>query len=201
MTQLQAAPRRSGQWFIALGVCCLVAAAVLFVREWWRPQPESDLLQTAWSELATHIEAARDERDVSAVESMEAHAMEPMPTWESPLSGRTYVGMLEVQSTSLSLPLVVAGDGVGEDEGLPQWVSGSCYAKNLVVQLPEALDAAGALRAIELGAEVQLTTIDGVTFLYGVSARGSTPAGSADLAILLVDEDGTTYALSCQLVW
>ncbi len=186
-----------------------MAAAVLLAWALWRPQPSADRLQAAWSELAAHIEETRGDQASSALDVLEDHRMEPMPTWDSSASGLEYVGMLEVQAADVSVPVVVSDEGAASDEAsdevgerLPQWLSGSCYAGNLVVQVPESLEAATVLRSLELGDEIQLTTVEGVTFLYGVSASATTPTGGSDLVILLVDEDGTTtHALSCQLVW
>jgi sortase A len=126
--------------------------------------------QTAETMLIT-IEEMIDEGDPELPEEPidpDAEAAPEMPAVE--IDGSRYVGVIEVPSVSVSLP-VFADWSYDLLKKAPCRYSGSCYTNDLVICAHNYRGHFGALTRASIGDEVFFTSVSGSTYRYVVSNR------------------------------
>ena len=164
---------KTGSVLIAAGVLLMAAALFLVIynlRE-----------EYAAGEEADHVLAAlrKDLPDDESVLSGQPAQNEPefpdtvadsdmeMPTWE--IDGNDYIGVLEIPSLGLSLP-IMSEWSYSKLKIAPCRYNGSAYAGNLTIAGHNYSTHFGPIRNLSLGEQILFTDMDGRSFVYEVQA-------------------------------
>lgn len=161
--------RKLGAWLIAAGIV-LVAAGLGIVGfnlydEYRAGREASETTEALKSEIA-----AQQEPVDTVEEQLPDYVLDPdmeMPT--TTVDGNEYIGVLEVPSLGLSLPVMSEWSYPGLRIA-PCRYSGSAYGSGFTIAAHNYSTHFGPVRDLNAGAEVIFTDVDGNSFAYEVQA-------------------------------
>lgn len=137
-----------------VGLLLIAAAFFLTAYNWWDSDRAGDASNTAAEKLKLEISDDK-ERDPGE-----------MPTIR--IDGNDYIGLLEIPSLELSLPVIADWD-YEKLKTAPCRYSGSYYTDDLVIAGHNYIRHFSPLKRIDIGAEVYFTNAVGEVFRYTVS--------------------------------
>ncbi|MCD8090050.1 MAG: sortase [Clostridiales bacterium] len=160
---------KRGNLFIAIGLLFIAAAFGLTAYNFWDNGRAEKAAAGETAVLSEKIsEAAEDSLDNFTSDAVPLYVRYPdmeMPTVE--INGSGYIGILEIPSLGLKLP--VKGDySLAGLKEAPCRYSGSVYKDNMIICGHNYNSHFGSLKNLEGGAEVSFTDGDGNLFAYQV---------------------------------
>ena len=178
---------KRGSFFIAMGLLLLAAALLLTLYNIWDSHRAGEAAQEAAASLVAMLPAETlPEPEIAAANPTEqASEPEPIPTEQEELpleaihqqremptmelSGYDYIGVLEVPSLELSLPVMDQWD-YDRLKISPCRFSGNVYEDDLVICGHNYSQHFGPLKYLPLGTEVSFTDAEGNVFRYAVAS-------------------------------
>ena len=171
--------RRLGTIFMIMGLLLIAGALILFFynkNESERAGAEAEEIR---GELARSIEAVGEQDPYSGIpwksgdwdgeEASDEEAEIPEMA-VTQIDGYNYIGIVEVPSLGISLPVMAEWDYT-RLKIAPCLYSGSYYTGDLVICGHNYAKHFSPIRGVEPGAEVLFTTADGAVYHYIVSTR------------------------------
>lgn len=146
--------RRPGSFLLIAGSLCIVAALVLVgynLWDSWRAGQQAEVLQQELEDASSNVE------DTDTLEGMASVTID----------GRSYIGTIEVPSLGISLPVALDWD-YDQLRLSPCRYSGSYLDDDLVICGHNYRSHFGPLLRVDIGAEVDLATVDGQLIRYVV---------------------------------
>lgn len=196
--------------FIIVGAICLASAAGLAGYNAWDADRAGKTAAEGLSALVQQIDAARADAadEVALTLPPSQQPVKQMPTSE--VDGRVYVGMIEIPSFGVSLP-VLAEWSYDNLKIAPCYYAGNCYTNDLVLCAHNYSTHFNGLRWVDMGADVYFTTVEGETFHYAVVNRETlnpeeverlkSPDADWDLTLFTCYVGGATRCVvRCELV-
>ena len=122
----------------------------------------------AQEDPGTAVTSAEEIHPVNEVEEIPLYRLNPqiaMPTME--IDGRQYVGVLEIPTLSLTLP-IIGKWSYASLKLAPCIYSGTAYLKNMVIAGHNYDSHFGGLKNLRYGDSITFTDFDGNVFLYKV---------------------------------
>jgi sortase A len=162
---------KRGLALILAGVFCLLAAAGFYAYNVWDADRAGQTAAEGLSAVAMQIESARAEAHTQPETRLPASVpqeVKQMPAVET--DGRLYVGVVEIPSLGLTLP-VLSEWSYANLKIAPCRYAGSCYTDDLVLCAHNYRSHFNALRWVDMGEEVYFTTADGESFRYVIVNR------------------------------
>ena len=179
---------RRGVALILAGVICLLSAAGFAV---YNVLDAKRAERTAAEGLAALMEeigrSGADESDGSGEGGSDPSGT-PANTYPSQTprelktvekDGNVYVGIIEVPSLGLSLPVLYEWN-YDNLRVAPCRYAGSCYTGDMVLCAHNYVSHFGPLLSVDIGAEVTFTTVSGETFRYVVVNRETLRPGETE---------------------
>lgn len=169
--------QKVGGGFIAVGILMLAAAVLLggynLYDEYRAGKSAGAVLEELWQQ----IPAVKTPEETSAQEvylpdgsQLPDYSVNPdMEMPEKEIAGDYYIGVLEIPSLGISLPVI----GEWDDDALqiaPCRYSGSAYTGNLVIAAHNYQTHFGRIKTLSSGDQVIFTDVKGRSFLYEVAA-------------------------------
>lgn len=169
--------QKVGGGFIAVGILMLAAAVLLggynLYDEYRAGKSAGAVLEELWQQ----IPAVKTPEETSAQEvylpdgsQLPDYSVNPdMEMPEKEIAGDYYIGVLEIPSLGISLPVI----GEWDDDALqiaPCRYSGSAYTGNLVIAAHNYQTHFGRIKTLSSGDQVVFTDVKGRSFLYEVAA-------------------------------
>lgn len=155
--------KRTGAFFIAIGIIVMLSALVLTCYNFWDNDRASRQAQDILDGISEQIP------DISDANYIPDYILNPnmnMPTIE--YGGYKYIGKLSIPVIDLELP-VMDSWSYTQLKIAPCRYSGSAYLKNMVIAAHNYTGHFGRLKNLEIGDEVIFTDADGNTFNYKVA--------------------------------
>ncbi|MDO5408653.1 MAG: sortase [Eubacteriales bacterium] len=206
--------KRDGNLLKILGLLLIVAALSLAGYSLWGEYRAERNADAALAQVEAVLEPSV-EPETGALEAAETKAPIPeyvtnpdMPMPEREIDGELYIGVVEIPSLSLSLPVI----GEWSDERLktaPCRYVGSAYTKDLIISGHSYKKHFRYIRKLAVGDRVTFTDMDGNRFIYEVSGTevvdGSDAermvAGDWDLTLFTCTYNGSArHAVRCREV-
>lgn len=157
--------KKKGNFLIALGLILLLAAGGLVIYNMWDARRAEEASNQIASNLIDEIgEAVED--GVTALPYAAANT--PMPT--AMIDGYEYIGILEIPSLGLTLPVMKEWD-YDRLKISPCRFTGSYYTDDLVICAHNYAKHFSPIKWIEIGADVYFTNVEGLTIHYIVTNR------------------------------
>lgn len=169
--------QKVGGGFIAVGILMLAAAVLLggynLYDEYRAGKSANSVLEELWQQ----IPAVKTPEETSAQEvylpddsQLPDYSVNPdMEMPEKEIAGDYYIGVLEIPSLGISLPVI----GEWDDDALqiaPCRYSGSAYTGNLVIAAHNYQTHFGRIKTLSSGDQMIFTDVKGRSFLYEVAA-------------------------------
>ncbi|MBQ6677703.1 MAG: sortase [Clostridia bacterium] len=177
---------RRGLALILAGVICLLSAAGFAV---YNVLDAKRAEQSAAEGLAAVMEALGSSGEEASTGEGESNSSDPSgKTYPSQTprelktvekDGRVYVGIVEVPSLGLSLPVLKDWD-YDNLRIAPCRYAGSCYTGDMVLCAHNYVSHFGPLLSADIGAEVTFTTVLGETFRYVIVNRETLRPGETE---------------------
>ena len=176
--------KRNGSVWITLGL--LLIAAALFLTGWnlLESQNAGNTSTAVISRLEENLpSAARTEITPVVTEPEHPPVQQNLPDFirnpdlEMPvetIDGNEYIGVLEIPSQGLELPVVSRENTENLRKG-PCRYAGSAYTNNLVIAGHNYRQHFGPVRDLRYGDVIRLTDLDGNVFRYEVVDMETTP--------------------------
>lgn len=176
--------RRKGTWLMRLGILLMLAAAVLagrnLLEQYQAGQASLEVLAQMRQIMAENAPAAEEpsvQTNTGEIPEMpSAPQEEPLfvrfPNMEMPVSriGRhDYIGVLDIPSMGLSLPVMTDWD-YEKLRVSPCRYSGSVYSGDLIIAGHNYETHFRYIKDLAIGSEVRFTDMDGNVFFFEVSA-------------------------------
>ena len=155
--------------FTRIGILCLLAAFCLIAYNLWRDGQAGKAAASALQQME-----ARQDTDPSE-EGTPDYVLNPemdMPTQE--VDGQSYIGVLELQSLGLSLPIISQWSYPGLRIA-PCRYTGSAYQNDLVIAAHNYTSHFGRLKELSPGDAVTFIDVDGNVFCYQVAEVETLP--------------------------
>ena len=155
--------------FTRIGILCLLAAFCLTAYNLWRDGQAGKAAASALQQME-----ARQDTDPSE-EGTPDYVLNPemdMPTQE--VDGQSYIGILEIQSLGLSLPIISQWSYPGLRIA-PCRYTGSAYQNDLVIAAHNYTSHFGHLKELSPGDAITFTDVDGNVFRYQVAEVETLP--------------------------
>ena len=154
-----------GSFLIAVGILLLLAAAGLVIYNVWDARRAEETSNQIAQGLIEEInEAVKDGLTALPYGSADT----PMPT--TMIDGYEYIGILEMPSLNLSLPVMKEWD-YDRLKISPCRFTGSYYTDDLVLCAHKYAKHFSPIKWIEIGADVYFTNVEGLTIHYIVTNR------------------------------
>ena len=154
-----------GSFLIAVGILLLLAAAGLVIYNVWDARRAEETSNQIAQGLIEEInEAVKDGLTALPYGSADT----PMPT--TMIDGYEYIGILEMPSLNLSLPVMKEWD-YDRLKISPCRFTGSYYTDDLVICAHNYAKHFSPIKWIEIGADVYFTNVEGLTIHYIVTNR------------------------------
>ena len=150
-------PKRSGILFVTLGAVLMMSALLLFLYNGWETRKAGQAAESLLAGVQSAIEDAAQP---------EASLDPEMPT--RMIDGYEYIGYVSIPSLELELPVMAEWD-YSRLKVAPCRHFGSSRTDDLVIAAHNYKTHFGALSALEIGAEVRFTDMDGVEIHYTLS--------------------------------
>jgi sortase A len=154
---------QKGTLCMMAGLLLIGAALVLFCYNKWDANRADQAAQAVASSLAEQIPEWTDETEVDVMATL---AGKEMPTIE--VDGQSYIGLLEVPSLDLTLPVMEEWD-YDRLKTAPCRYAGSAYEDDLVVAGHNYSRHFSQLKWLPTGSEIKFTDVDGNVFRYTVT--------------------------------
>ena len=169
--------QKVGGGFIAVGILMLAAAVLLGGYNLYDEYRAGKSAGAVLEELQQQIPAVKTPEETSAQEvylpdgsQLPDYSVNPdMEMPEKEIAGDYYIGVLEIPSLGISLPVI----GEWDYDALqiaPCRYSGSAYTGNLVIAAHNYQTHFGRIKTLSSGDQVVFTDVKGRSFLYEVSA-------------------------------
>ena len=169
--------QKVGGGFIAVGILMLAAAVLLggynLYDEYRAGKSAGSVLEELWQQIPTvktPEETAAQEVYLPDGSQLPDYSVNPdMEMPEKEIAGDYYIGVLEIPSLGISLPVI----GEWDDDALqiaPCRYSGSAYTGNLVIAAHNYQTHFGRIKTLSSGDQVIFTDVKGRSFLYEVAA-------------------------------
>lgn len=180
---------KAGTILISTGLLLLAAALLLvgynLVDEYRAGQTANHVLEALQQQMPEPISDDLRTTENSILEQTELpdYILNPdmeMPTQE--MEGNDYIGVLEIPSLELSLP-VMSEWSYPKLKLAPCRYSGSAYTGNLVIAAHNYRTHFGPIKNLTVGAQVTFTDVKGRRFSYEVSAVETIEATSVEDAV------------------
>lgn len=189
---------RRGSVLIALGILLILAALGLTAYNIWDARRAQEASDRIASELIEEI--GRNAEEEAALPF--ADPDREMPT--RMIDGYEYIGILEIPSEGLSLPVMKEWDYTRLKIS-PCRFTGSYYSDDLVICAHNYDKHLGRLLQIDLGTDVYFTNVEGLTIHYLITNRETVQPTSVEQMIMntgnsedsLLDWDMTLF--TCNL--
>ena len=172
---------KQGKICTAIGVLLLAAALLLTAYNLWSDAMASVRVRIVLERLVPDMEEnARDTRpsvysggssadDAADEVYVPDYVLNPeMDMPEEQIDGQTYIGVLEIQALSLSLPVISAWS-YPNLKIAPCRYAGSVYLDNMVIAAHNYQSHFGKLETLSQNDEVSFTDMDGNVFAYKVA--------------------------------
>ena len=169
--------KRKGGFLITLGLLTIIAALGLVGYNVWDAKRAEDASKEIVDQLDAILPAERtlpEEPMIEEAPTREEEAQEeekkypPMPVVE--IDGYYYIGELDIPDLGLHLPVMSEWD-MDRLKISPCHYSGSYYSNDLVVLAHNYARHFSLIKWIDIGEDVYLTTVDGMTIHYTVTNR------------------------------
>lgn len=154
-----------GNLLIILGILLLAAAAGLTGYNLWDAKRAQEAADEITGQLITEIET-KVEDGKTAAPYVDPNT--PMPV--EVIDGYEYIGVLEIPSEGLSLPVMKEWDYTRLKIS-PCRFTGSYYSDDLVICAHNYMRHLGPLLQIGIGEEIYFTNVEGLTIRYVVTNR------------------------------
>lgn len=164
-----------GTALILLGAALIIGAVGLTVRNFRQDDRAGQAARESLSRLVQSIpldNEAHDEMDAPPLildrgepELFEVYPYMDMP--EQEVDGRMYIGVLEIPSLELELPILSQWDDADSNIA-PCRYSGSAYQKDMVIAGHNYVNHFWSLQSLSIGDEVIFTDVDGNVFRYAM---------------------------------
>lgn len=169
--------QKVGGGFIAVGILMLAAAVLLGGYNLYDEYRAGKSAGAVLEELQQQIPAVKTPEETSAQEvylpddsQLPDYSVNPdMEMPEKEIAGDYYIGVLEIPSLGISLPVI----GEWDYDALqiaPCRYSGSAYTGNLVIAAHNYQTHFGRIKTLSSGDQVIFTDVKGRSFLYEVAA-------------------------------
>lgn len=176
--------RKKGTIFMLVGLLLLAASFSLALYNIWDAHRADVAAQAAAGKLKNQIDKNLEEKRAAiyennpeteesmteaseAVSDKGADGFPQMPTTE--IDGNAYIGLLEIPSQSLSLPVMADWD-YEKLKTAPCRFSGSYYQNNLVIAGHNYARHFSPIKWLEAGSDVYFTTVTGNVYHYTVDS-------------------------------
>ena len=154
-----------GNLLITLGILLIVAAAGLAGYNLWDASRAQKAAEEITGQLISEIES-KVEEGKTAAPYIDPNT--PMPV--EVIDGYEYIGVLEIPSEGLSLPVMKEWDYTRLKIS-PCRFTGSYYSDDLVICAHNYMRHLGPLLQIGIGEDIYFTSVDGLTIHYIVTNR------------------------------
>lgn len=169
--------QKVGGGFIAVGILMLVAAVLLGGYNLYDEYRAGKSADSVLEELRQQIPAVKTPEETSAQEvylpdgsQLPDYSVNPdMEMPEKEIAGDYYIGVLEIPSLGIFLPVI----GEWDYDALqiaPCRYSGSAYTGNLVIAAHNYQTHFGRIKTLSSGDQMIFTDVKGRSFLYEVAA-------------------------------
>ena len=169
--------QKVGGGFIAVGILMLAAAVLLGGYNLYDEYRAGKSAGAVLEELQQQIPAVKTPEETSAQEvylpddsQLPDYSVNPdMEMPEKEIAGDYYIGVLEIPSLGISLPVI----GEWDYDALqiaPCRYSGSAYTGNLVIAAHNYQTHFGRIKTLSSGDQMIFTDVKGRSFLYEVAA-------------------------------
>lgn len=181
--------RKKGTFCIATGLLLIAAALALLTYNQWDAHRADQAAQEVVLQIEAQIPDAPDvPQDVFPTEYI---AQREMPTIE--VDGYRYIGLLEVPSLELTLPVMEEWD-YNRLKIAPCRYAGSFYQDNMVIAGHNYARHFSALKWLPVGSEVNFTDVEGNVYHYEVAwIETLQPDQTADM---VTKKDGADWDLT-----
>lgn len=169
--------QKVGGGFIAVGILMLAAAVLLGGYNLYDEYRAGKSAGAVLEELQQQIPAVKTPEETSAQEvylpdgsQLPDYSVNPdMEMPEKEIAGDYYIGVLEIPSLGIFLPVIGEWD-YGALQIAPCRYSGSAYTGNLVIAAHNYQTHFGRIKTLSSGDQVIFTDVKGRSFLYEVAA-------------------------------
>lgn len=165
---MQKKKKKSGTIFIAVGLLLIAAAVGLTVYNVWDGNRAGIASQKIADQMIAQIPKT-DQSNANAPDSEDASSEEKIEMASMELDGDLYLGLLEIPSLDLVLPVMTEWSYEGLKTA-PCRYSGSCYTNDLVIAAHNYSGHFQNLKQLDVGADIYFTTIDGEQWHYTVDS-------------------------------
>lgn len=148
---------------MSIGLLLLAAALVLVGHNLWDENRAGRAASAVVEQLSGEMARPPEE----GVPTYKLHPEMDMPTTE--VDGRWYVGRVSIPSLGLELPVLSAWSSAN-GKVAPCRYQGSAYTEDMIIAGHNYRSHFGALKYIEIGAEVLFVDADGNAFSYTVAS-------------------------------
>ena len=167
---------KQGKICTAIGVLLLAAALLLTAYNLWSDVMADVIAGKVLERLASDMEENADTNPSVPIYNEESedvyipdYILNPaMAMPEDQIDGQTYIGVLEIQALSLSLPVISAWS-YPNLKIAPCRYAGSVYLDNMVIAAHNYQSHFGKLETLSQNDEVSFTDMDGNVFAYKVA--------------------------------
>lgn len=187
---------KRGWFLIGLGICLILAAVVLSVRNVLAESHAGREASHVLAQLAAMLpETTQASSDLTSNSLPAASIPEPLPeeTVKIPdyllnpdmdmptvsIDGLAYIGILSIPSIRLEQPVLQQWDDQAVKKA-PCCYAGSAYRNDMVVAGHNYRNAFGKLFDLQIGDEVTFTDTDGNLFRYRVAELETLPASAVE---------------------
>ena len=157
--------KTKGNLLITLGILLIAAAVGLAGYNLWDASRAQEAAEEITGQLISEIES-KVENGKTAAPYIDPNT--PMPV--EVIDGYEYIGVLEIPSEGLSLPVMKEWDYTRLKIS-PCRFTGSYYSDDLVICAHNYMRHLGSLLQIGIGEDIYLTSVDGLTIHYIVTNR------------------------------
>jgi sortase A len=161
-------PRKKGTAFLLLGICLWLGALSLTLYNYWEADNAEQASRLLVVELEEQIAVQDDKTALQWAESEEAVQAQEMPVIE--IDGTDYIGVLEIPSLGLSLPVAAEWDYT-RLKNSPCRYTGSYYTDDLVICGHNYAKHFSPIRRVSIGSDVYFTNVNGEVIHYVVVNR------------------------------
>ena len=166
-----------GNILITLGILMILGAIGLTGYNFWDAKRAKEASDQITEQLIEKIDESVNEEDTAAPY---VDPNTPMPV--EVIDGYEYIGILEIPSKGLSLPVMNEWDYTRLKIS-PCRFTGSYYADDLVICAHNYDTHLGRLLQIDIGADVYFTSVEGLTIHYIVTNRETVEPTDVELMI------------------
>jgi sortase A len=178
--------KTNGNLLITLGILLIAAAAGLAGYNLWDAGRAQKAAEEITGQLISDIES-KVEDGKTAAPYMDPNT--PMPV--EMIDGYEYIGVLEIPSEGLSLPVMNEWDYTRLKIS-PCRFTGSYYSDDLVICAHNYMRHLGPLLQIGIGEDIYFTSVDGLTIHYIVTNRETVEPTAVEQMIENTSNSGTS---------